>query len=563
MTFTPALFGWENWIGDYTKGGLSITAPKTKQALIDIVELAVADGKRLRAIGAGHSTTSVARPDHILVSMDAMQGTLPLDYLKDRLAYKPDNLVRLHAGTRLKYANRVLLGDKAVANMGSFDWQTLIGAISTGTHGSSIHTGPMADSVRSIEMVTVMDVDGEPQVGMRRIEPTDGITDRASFDRAFSRHKTELIQDDDTFYSAVVSFGSMGLVYSLTLEVLDEYWLTEKNEAVGWNEVKRMLRLETLDGFDYRLPAVLKNNDFWEFLVNAPEVQGKNTTNNPICLVRSRNRRGKASKPGDWKDKHDWPPRRIKSTCGQYFAEDYVRPKIGNESGKVLGIFDVGKKIRKNFEKTADKAPFEGDLSYSRNYWVLRRERDTTKPQEEPDPPPEAISHEIAVPLDKTIQAVEMILDIMARNQYFYAVPFGVRFVAPSPHYLAMQYDRPTCMIEVPMLLPKRDNNRAEDMGDIKKALEALEKALCYAPGHLGGRPHWGQYNCLTRENLPDLYDKLPVFESIYAKHNAFGTFDNLYTRQIGLKPNLVPLEEEEESEVDWTPLRIATAHVL
>ena len=566
MKIEQAIHPWSNWIGDYTSTGHTIFTPGSKDDLIEIVNIAVNNNQRLRAVGAAHSSTSVARPDDILVNMDEMQGVLPLNYLKDSMEYKRDNLVRLHSGTRLKYANRVLLNDidKAVANMGSFDWQTLIGAISTGTHGSSIYTGPMAESVCSIEMVTVMDVDGEPQVKMRRIEPGNGITDRVAFEREESKHNTELIQDDDTFYSCVVSFGSIGLVYSLTFDVLDKYWLTEKNEALEWNEVKKLLQQESLPGFEYKLPKILKDIYFWEFLVNCAETQGKKTTKNPMCFVRSREKTSAKVKPSDWKNRHEWPPRRDKANCINSIVEDLVRPKIDNASGKILGIKDIGNTIRNNFEKTAKKIPFEGDVDYSRNYWVLRREPDDTKPQEEPEPPPDAISNEIAVPLENTVAAVDMILDIMSRNKYFYPVPFGVRFVAPSRHFLAMQYDRPTCMIEVPMVLPNRTNKQAKEMSEFKKALEEIEKSLCYQKGHLGGRPHWGQYNSLNRNHLEKLYDKLPTFEMIYSRHNAFGTFDNDYTRQIGLKYiATLPSELEEVELEDEMPLYIAAEHVL
>lgn len=554
----PHTVSWSNWIGDYDSTGISMEVPRTKADLVQIVASAVANGQRLRAVGAGHSTTSVARPDDVYVTLDEMQGTLPVDHLDPSLRADAPYFVRLLAGTRVKYANRVLLGDKAVVNMGSFDWQSVIGALSTGTHGSSLYTGPMAESVRSIEMVTVRKVDGQAEVRLRRIEPTHGITDPDAFVRDEDEHDTELIQDDDTFYSAVVSFGTIGLVYSLTLEVTDEYWLKEDNRAIEWNDVKDLLRLESLDGFDYRLPRVLKDNRYWEFLVNAPEAQGKDATKNPMCFVRYRNIVDKKARPSDWKDKYEWPPRRVESSNLQQFVEDHVRPSLDSENGTILLFIDIGNTIRKRFEKDADAPPFDGDVNYSRNYWVLRRERDDTKPQEEPDKPPLAISAEIAVPLENTVAAVDRILDIMARSDYFYAVPFGVRFVAPSEHYLAMQYDRPTCMIEIPMLLPISTDKREEQLHDFKAALQDLEDALCYDPGNLGGRPHWGQYNTLTHDRVADLYPKLPEFERVYSEHNAFGTFDNMYTRQIDL------IRSEVAPKIDTRiPLRIAAEHVL
>lgn len=562
--YAPASPPWSNWIGDYTSSGLRVSVPSTAEDLVALVDFAVAEGLRIRAVGAGHSTTSIARPDHVLVLPDGLTGALPVDNLAAAWRGERSRLVRLKAGTRVKHANRVLLGDKAVENMGSFDWQTVIGAICTGTHGSSIYTGPMAESVRSIEIVTVKEIDGAPDVRLRRIEPRDGITDPLSFAADASTHHAELIQDDDTFYSAVVSFGCIGVVYSVTIEVVEEYWLEERSEVVGWNDVKRMLRPQPHPRFPYQVPNVLANNRFWEFVVNCAQVQGRKRTGNPACLVIRRNLVDELSKPDDWKKKHHWPPRRIKYSPLRQFGEAHIRPSIHSDSGIVGGI---GSFFARGFETIARKAPFEGDLHFSRSYWVLRRERDASKPQEPPDPPPEAISNEIAVPLDRAVDAIEIILNLMADNAYSYAVPFGVRFVAPSRHYLAMQHDRPTCMIEVPLLLPLNTSKRQEQLGDYKRALTAIEDALCYADGHVGGRPHWGQYSywghdqAVRRRRLEQLYPQLPEFESTYSRHNAFGTFDNAFTRYIGLRR--VETTDEPASEPYPSLIRIAAEHVL
>ncbi len=197
-------------------------------------------------------------------------------------------------------------------------------------------------------------------------------------------------------------------------------------------------------------------------------------------------------------------------------------------------------------------------MDFSRNCWVLRRERDDTGPRQEPDRPPEVISTEIAVPAENTIAAVDRILDLMRSSQYFYAVPFGVRFVAAGEHYLAPQYGRDTCMIEVPLVLPNDSDKRAEQLADYKRALADIEESLCYGPGNLGGRPHWGQYNELNRDRLVARYDKLPQFERVYSEHNAFGTFENAYTRQLGLIRSDLP-----EQGIDNTVLRIAVEQLL
>lgn len=541
---------WENWIGDYRATDARLRTPASAQEMIDLVSEAVASGKRIRAAGASHSTTSVARPDHFWVQLDEAQAVLPLEHVKGSRESDARNYVRIDAGARLKTVNRVLLGDKAVYNMGSFDWQSLIGAISTGTHGSGIRLGPIADSVVSIDMVTVRSVDGAPDVRMRRIEPKDGLTDPWSF--AAAEPDMELIQDDDVFFSVVVSFGCIGLVHSLVLDVRDAYWLNEINEAMRWADVKELLTCDA-----GTLPKVLTSNRHWEFVVNGAETRGDDATTNPMCLVLRRNVIETPAKPKDWDDRLAWPPLRTEEGSLQWLVETYVRPGIDNEDGKVLGLFDIGNLIADGFKNLAAEPPFEGGLNHSRNYWVLRRERDDTGPRDEPDPPPDAISCEIAVPVERTIEAVDRILRLMRDSKYFYATPFGVRFVAPSKHYLAPQYGRATTMIEVPLVLPNRAEKRADELPTFKKALADIEHLLCNADDGLDGRPHWGQYNTLHRARL-ERYPKLPVFERVYSDHNAFGTFDNDYTRQIGLVRSATPAQE-----VDHPERRIAIDHVL
>ncbi len=554
MTEIPSLLPWVNWISDYASAGVGRVAPSTPEELVEVVRQAVADGRRIRVTGAGHSTTSVARPDDVWVTLDQMQAVLPLEHVKSSRRDELDDYVRIDAGTRLKTANRVLLGDKAVFNMGSFDWQSLIGAACTGTHGSGIELGPIADSIVSIDMVTVREVDGEPDVRMRRIEPADGLTDPGVF--AAAEPEMELIQDDDTFYSAVVSFGCIGLVHSIVLKVRDAYWLNEINEAKTWFEVRETAAVRRRRGAPVgavRQPALGARGQ-----CGADQGPGRDVQ--PDVHDPSTQRGAAKTKPADWKDRHDWPPRRDQTSLFQRAAEDLIRPSIDDANGSILLVVDVGDRIAKNFENSADKPPFEGDVNYSKNYWVLRRERDDTLPREEPERPPDAISHEIAVPVEHTVAAVDRILEVMRSSPYFYAVPFGVRFVAASEHYLAPQYGRDTCMIEIPLVLPNDYGKRTDELPTYKQALADIEESLCYGPDNLGGRPHWGQYNELNRERLVELYEKLPEFERVYSQHNAFGTFDNAYTRQIGLIRSDVP---EAEPELDLTPLRIAVDHLL
>ncbi len=526
-----AVPAWATWIGTETVLRLRTAFPRTLDELVWVVDHANRNDLRLRVPGAGHSTSAAARPDDLRVGT-TVSGAENARWLKSRVDGRRH--LTVPASTRVKTLNRRLLDDRGLAlpNMGSFDGQTVAGALCTGTHGSSIHTGPMAESVRSVDLVVVENSDDGPRARAYRIEPTDGITDPAAFHRDRALHGMDLIQNDNTFYSSVVSFNAVGVIDALTIEVVDGYWLKEENSVRSWSNLKLLLEPQAMPGFDFQLPPLLAQSDFVEFLVNSAEVQHDHR--DPTCLLRRRNRVPARSRPGGWEGA--WPPRRVPSGLGQVFTETFVRPRIDNQSGSVLGAVDIGNSIATNFRNVAAQAPFEGGRHESRSHLVLRRERDDSQIDEAPEPPPEAISNEIAVPLEQTIEAVDAVLRVMRTSNHFYAVPFSVRFVRASKHYLAPQFGRPTTMIEVPMVLPNRPRVRRRDMPAFRDALEQIENELCYGTAAVGGRPHWGQYHTINRERLERLgYSRLATFETVRRRFNAGGTFDNRHTRQIGL----------------------------
>jgi D-arabinono-1,4-lactone oxidase len=287
-----------------------------------------------------------------------------------------------------------------------------------------------------------------------------------------------------------------------------------------------------------KLPPILVENDYVEFLVNAPAAQGKNRVDDPSCLVRFRNRVNTPPKPSTWRDGTDWPPLRRRDSFFIMAGQAIGRPKPDDDHN------NLGKKIDHHFfEWSERKDPFEGGMEASVSHVVLRRERDNAPLGVPPEPPPAAISSELAVPLERTAEAVDTILDIMAGSESFYTVPFGVRFVAPSRHVLAPQYGRYTCMIETPLVLPnlkKLGRNygelRKEMLPETKRMLFALEKALSYdSATSVGARSHWGQYNEVTVDQLRNQYDELDTWLRAYRKFNPFGVFDNAYTRRLKL----------------------------
>ena len=183
----------------------------------EIVSSAEHDGATVRAVGSGHSWSDVALTTGYLLRPERLNRPLEIT----------GNLVRVEAGMRLRELNRHLDDNGlALSNMGGYDAQTVAGVMSTSTHGSGIEFGPIADAVRSLELVAS---------GGRVIRIERG---------------------DDMFDAAVVSMGCMGVIYAATLEVEPEYWLTEVRELSTWAQQRE------------RIPEALQANRHYEVYLN-------------------------------------------------------------------------------------------------------------------------------------------------------------------------------------------------------------------------------------------------------------------------------------------------------
>lgn len=534
----PMPFPWSNWLNDRTVIAMRL-APQNKEGLIEAVEWAVAGKQRLRAVGSGHSHSNAALPRDAFVDLSAISGAFEeVKWLKDSLpgVASGERVVRVKAGTTIKALNRRDLRQRnlALSNMGAFDAQTLAGAVNTATHGTGITLGSLADAVLSVDIVTVSKLsDGSPHVQMRRIEPTDGITDRSAFNQDRAEHGMALEQDDDTFNSVVVGYGCMGVAYAYILKVQPEYWLHELREVVNWPVLRRQLDgdLTAVDGLGGLVPEAITRDRYYWFLVNVAEMQGKNATDRAACLVWRRNVAPEQQRGTHGPD--PWPPER-KSTPFQDFGKWITADPQPQKSHDGLG--DTMR--NRYFEAMANQAPFTDNRASTASYIAHRRTRDMKPVDEPPEPEGEALSFEIAVDASRVAEAVDAVIEQVKCSQYFFALPIGVRFGPPSRHFMSPAYGRPTAYIELPMLLAKakidKDKLDPAQMLDriAKPELGRMVNELVPA---FAARPHLGKHQALDPRLLDKAYPKLDVWLESYRRFNAFGTFDSAFTDQLGI----------------------------
>ncbi|MCU4719118.1 FAD-binding protein [Halapricum hydrolyticum] len=601
---------WANWISDHgdTKGE---AAPSSKAELFATVQ-DNKDGK-IRAVGSGHSHSRAPVPEERYIDLKNLTGTLNHNgWLKDTDDLDVEDkrhLVRLKGGTRIRDLNRQILAPKGLAlkNMGSFDGQTIAGAVNTGTHGTGMGLSTVADMVKSVELVTVMPEGDERVVQMYRIEPSDGITDPAEFGRDKTTHGMGLIQDDETFYSVVVGYGCMGVVYAYTMEVRDYYWLKEDTQSRSWLdyssitddytgklETDEISTAETDPGtIPEDVPELLRNHRHVQLLINLPRVHDDGQPRAQTTVMeRTHDITDPEEKPEDWEALVDnaagqdnkwldvsddrWPPERRKTTF-----QDISRA-LGNAFHPLKDKSGWGGTLRTFFFKpAAAREPFVKKRTKTAWYIALRRLRDKNTDdsnyEQMPKPPsPPAISTDVAVPLHHLEDAIEDVFDIaddiyqdhevmpfwrqaadaavglfggnveprVETYKIHFASPMGIRFVAPSDHYLSAAHDEWSAMIEVPFPVEAANAQLLANVPNVSQSemIEIAKDALTEIETHLveeyDGRPHMGKYNTLTKQDLSELYDNFDRngdWLETYRRFNSFGIFDNTWTDQFDI----------------------------
>ncbi|MBL3668606.1 FAD-binding protein [Streptomyces sp. M2CJ-2] len=174
-----------NWAGNITYAAEELHRPPT----LDALRALVAGSPRVRVLGSGHSFNEIAEAgaDGVLLSLDALPPQIDVDTAA--------RAVRVGGGVRYaELARKVHRHGLALANMASLPHISVAGSVATGTHGSGVGNGPLASSVRAVELVTA-----------------DGSTLR--IDRG----------DEARFGGAVTSLGALGVVTALTLDLTPAY----------------------------------------------------------------------------------------------------------------------------------------------------------------------------------------------------------------------------------------------------------------------------------------------------------------------------------------------------
>lgn len=193
---------FENWSRTVTCHPVSRRTPRDQHEVAALVREAAAEGRPVKAVGAGHSFSDAAATDGVLVSLDAMTGLIETG----------DGTVTVHAGTRLWQLND-LLAERGLALpiLGSIAQQSIAGAIGTGTHGSSLEHGNLGTLVHAATLV-----DGRGNV-------------------------VDIAADDPRLDAVRVHLGALGILTSVTLAVEPAFGLVQTIDKLPLPAVARRI----------------------------------------------------------------------------------------------------------------------------------------------------------------------------------------------------------------------------------------------------------------------------------------------------------------------------------
>ena len=209
---------WSNWAGNQQTGTVLLSKPQTESELQQVVQSAQASGRRVKAVGSGHSFTAIAVSEEVLVDLSDYDEIVAID--------KINQTVTVQSGIQLSKLNQALYENSlAMQNLGDIAYQTIAGAISTSTHGTGAKFTGIANQV----------------VALRIVLADSSIVECSANVNA------------QLFSCARVGLGALGLISTVTLKVVPVFNLAVIEEPMRVDDVLQNLDLhvDSNDHFEF------------------------------------------------------------------------------------------------------------------------------------------------------------------------------------------------------------------------------------------------------------------------------------------------------------------------
>lgn len=156
---------WENWSGSLRFVPGQVFYPESEDEVAALVKKAGRQGKKIRVVGAGHSSTPLVKTDDYLLSLKHFNGVEAPD--------RDQKQATVLGGTVIKEAGKDLWRyGLSMHNTGDVDVQTVAGAIGTGTHGTGKNLKNLSSMLAGVRMITgtgeIVDLDKEKDKNLFR-----------------------------------------------------------------------------------------------------------------------------------------------------------------------------------------------------------------------------------------------------------------------------------------------------------------------------------------------------------------------------------------------------------
>lgn len=430
-----------------------------------------AANERLRSYGGKWSLSDVA------ICNDSIHDSKPLTYWgtvgKNSISGNPlypddstpldQRLFFFQSGCQINQINNVLEARGfCLPTTGASNGQTIAGAVSTGTHGAALKIGAMQDFVRAIHIVT-------SETDHFFIQPDSNPIITSNFSDVFG---AKLINDDKLFYSAVVSFGSFGVVHGYIVEAATLFMFETHCKRIDYDSAESVYPL--FINFNHSSSDNLKTFLHGYGLPSSEDPYHLDIIINPYASSRNSYLRVMYKKKYD-KTKLSPPPGGSSTRVG-----DDILSMIGMISDSTSVAVPV-------IVNTLFGSVAEEQSGYTQTPKNVFGDSTIYRPKGG------CASTELGVPIEKASQAVRLIMRIA--NQSNFSGLIGVRFVKNTKATLAFTRFSPlTCTIELPGL------NSSSTQNFYLKVFKGMDDLII--PFTL----HWGQEGDYSWKRLNSMY---------------------------------------------------------
>lgn len=409
-------------------------APTSVGELREAVRRAAEEGLRVKAVGTGHSFTAAAATDGVLIRPQALRGITSID--------RTAGTVTVAAGTVLKDLNVALAREGlSLTNMGDIMEQTVAGATSTGTHGTGRDSASIAAQIRALELVTA---DGRLLTCSEKENP-------------------------EVFAAARLGIGALGIVTSVTFAVEPLFFLTAREEPMGFERVTAE--------FDEHV-AENEHFEFYWF----PHTGNCNTK-------RNNRSQGPAAPPG----------------ALSAWVEDEL---LSN------GLFQVVNSLGRAVPATVPAIARVASRALSARTYTDIPYKVFTSPRRV-----RFVEMEYALPREHVVEALRELKAMVDRSPLRVSFPVEVRTAPADDITLSTASGRETAYIAVHMY-------RGTPYQAYFTAAERIFTAH-------EGRPHWGKVHTRDAEYFARVYSRFGEFTALRDRLDPDRLFGNDYLRRV------------------------------